>query len=74
MDNCPNCKVSWIGDPIPERMREHYSPPYFWRREIGIEIQGKGDRIDHYLCPDCGHEVSRKDHDNPKGKPPEMKG
>lgn len=36
-DNCPSCRVSLIGDSIPENIREHYHPPYVWRREIGIE-------------------------------------
>lgn len=53
MDNCPHCKVSLLGDPIPEESREHYSPPYFWRREIGREDPEKYDGVWEWLCPDC---------------------
>lgn len=51
-DNCPHCGVTLIGDPIPEDMRQHYSRPYFWRREIGIEYDK--DRVEEWKCPDCG--------------------
>lgn len=53
MDNCPHCKASLLGDPIPEYMREHYSEPYFWRREFGIEYHEKYDGVWEWKCPDC---------------------
>lgn len=53
MNNCPHCKVSLIGEEIPEEMREHYSAPYVWKREIGLEYPGKYDGIWEYMCPDC---------------------
>lgn len=61
MDNCPKCKVSFIGDPIPLFQREHYSPPYNWRREIGIEVPSIYDGCCAYRCPDCGHEFPRSE-------------
>jgi hypothetical protein len=54
LDNCPHCNASLIGDPIPEDIREHYSPPYHWRREIGMEYPEKYDGIWEWKCPDCG--------------------
>jgi transposase-like protein len=56
MDNCPKCNSSWIGDPIPENIREHYSPPYCWKREIGISWN---DRVQQWMCPDCNTKFSR---------------
>jgi hypothetical protein len=53
MDNCPHCGASLIGDEIPEEMREHYSPPYHWRREIGVEHSEIYDGIYYWMCPDC---------------------
>lgn len=53
MNNCPHCSVSLIGEPIPEDIRQHYSPPYHWRREIGIEDPDKYDGIWEWMCPDC---------------------
>jgi len=58
IDNCPKCKVSFIGEPIPEDMLEHYSGTH-WRREIGIEIRGKYDGISEWRCPDCGYTWDR---------------
>lgn len=51
-DNCPNCGTSWIGEPIPMVQRHFYQATHF-RREIGVEIRGKYDGVDHWLCPDC---------------------
>jgi hypothetical protein len=53
MDNCPHCGVSLIGDPIPEDRQKYYSPPYFWRREIGVELPEKYDGVWYWQCPDC---------------------
>jgi len=52
-DNCPHCGVSLIGDPIPKELREHYLPPYHWRREIGLEDRTKYDGVWEWKCPDC---------------------
>jgi predicted Zn-ribbon and HTH transcriptional regulator len=51
---CPKCKADLDGGPIPENIREHYRPPYRWSRVIGVELDH--DRIEHWRCPDCGHE------------------
>lgn len=53
MNNCPHCNVSLLGGPIPEELRKHYSPPYFWRREIGHEYPEKYDGVWEWSCPDC---------------------
>ena len=54
-DNCPNCKVSLIGDPIPDNLHKYYSPPYNYRREIGIEYPSRYDGVWEFFCPDCKH-------------------
>ena len=51
---CPKCHADMDGGPIPKNIRRHYSPPYRWSRLIGVELDG--DCIDHWRCPDCGHE------------------
>jgi hypothetical protein len=38
---------------IEEEVKQCYSPPYRWGREIGIEIQGDYDGISYLRCPDC---------------------
>jgi hypothetical protein len=53
MNNCPHCNVSLIGEEIPEAIREHYSPPYYWKREIGIEKPHLYDGVWEWQCPDC---------------------
>ena len=50
--NCPFCKVSLLGDPIPESQRQHFSGTH-WKREIAIVLS---DRVKCYRCPDCGNE------------------
>lgn len=64
MDNCPNCKVSFIGDIIPESIARHYSGTH-WRREIAIDggFMGVYDGTVAYRCPDCGHEYPRDNSD-----------
>lgn len=63
LDNCPKCNASFIGGPIPPEFIHHYSPPHFYRREIGIDggFIGVYDGIVAYRCPDCGHEFPRPD-------------
>lgn len=52
MDNCPHCKVSLIGDAIPDDIKHHYSSSN-WKREMGIEYPGKYDGVWEWQCPDC---------------------
>lgn len=61
MDNCPKCNANWVGGEIPEDIREHYSPPYVWKREIGIDggFAGIYDGVVAYMCPDCKEYVPR---------------
>jgi len=56
MDNCPKCKVSFIGEPIPADIVEHYAGTH-WRREIGYDggYMDIYDGIVAYKCPDCNH-------------------
>lgn len=51
-DFCPHCSADLWGDPIPEGIRENYSPPYRWRRDTGISDRD-ADRIVAWECPDC---------------------
>jgi hypothetical protein len=50
---CPLCAADFRGDPIPEKDREFFSPPYYFLRVITVTFN---DRFDHYKCPDCGYE------------------
>jgi|SRR5688572_20818672 len=38
---------------IVKFVQDSYSPPYTWRREIGIEILGWYDGVSYWMCPDC---------------------
>jgi predicted RNA-binding Zn-ribbon protein involved in translation (DUF1610 family) len=60
MDNCPNCKSSWVGEEIPEDIRSNYYGTH-WRREIGIDggYIGVYDGVVAIRCPDCGEEFPR---------------
>lgn len=50
--HCPQCGADFDGGPIPEDIRQHYSPPYRWSRVIGISDR---DRLVEWMCPDCKH-------------------
>jgi hypothetical protein len=56
--HCPACNADFDGGPIPENIREHYSPPYRWSRRVGLS---DGDRIFAWRCPDCEHQWPRQD-------------
>ena len=58
--NCPNCKSSWIGEPIPEQYKDMYSGTH-WIRSIGIDggFIGVYDGIVAIRCPDCDAEFPR---------------
>lgn len=60
IDNCPDCGVSFIGDPIPEDMVKHYAGTH-WRNEIAIDggYMGIYDGIVAHKCHECGHEFPR---------------
>jgi len=49
-EHCRACGADFDGGPIPESIRQHYSPPYRWDRKIGMS---DGDRIYAWKCPDC---------------------
>lgn len=51
-DFCPHCSTDLWGGPIPEGIRQHYSPPYRWRRDIAIYDRAS-DRTIAFECPDC---------------------
>lgn len=57
---CPSCKADLDGGPIPEDIRQHYSPPYRWERRIGIS---DGDSVYAWHCPDCEHQWLREGYD-----------
>jgi len=56
---CPACGADWQGPPIPLESRQYYGDSTHFSRLIGVEIRGKGDRVDHWKCPDCGAEFPR---------------
>lgn len=53
-DNCPKCKKSLVGDPIPEDIKHLYSGTN-WRLEIGVEYPEKYDGVWEWRCPFCEH-------------------
>lgn len=59
IDNCPHCKVSLIGEPIPEADREVFGSATHFRREIGI-YSLEEDRCVHNQCPDCGKVITNE--------------
>lgn len=51
--NCPHCKISLLGEPIPEEHKEHYAPgATHFKRELG-RYDWDQDRTVEYSCPDC---------------------
>lgn len=59
---CPHCGADLIGESIPEHVREHYSPPYYWKRKIGV-YSLELDRTTHWQCPDCEGKWERKGYE-----------
>jgi predicted Zn-ribbon and HTH transcriptional regulator len=53
-DNCPECGVSFQGDPIPEESRHYYGTATHYSRVIGWTDSTK-DITTHWICPDCKH-------------------
>lgn len=48
----------WYGKTekeIWEIIKEFYTPPYNWDKKIAVEMGF--DRVEYYLCPDCGHKM-----------------
>ena len=62
IDNCPKCKASFIGEPTPKDIVEHYAGTH-WRKEIGIDGGRAGiyDGVVAYKCHECGHEFPCND-------------
>lgn len=52
-------RFGWTDEQVEESMKNCYSPPYVWKREIGIEILGQYDGISRYRCPDCNTQFDR---------------
>lgn len=68
-ENCPLCDASFIGQPIPEDIRQHYGGATHFYRYHGIEIPEVYDGSLFYRCPDChrafhrwpeGHELRQR--------------
>ena len=52
-DNCPLCGADLRGPEIPEQDRWAYGGRKRFSRRIGVI---EHDRVDRWLCPDCGGE------------------
>lgn len=53
-DTCPHCHSDLDGGPIPENIRQHYSPPYRWSRKVLVKCgRAIAPGHDYYQCPDC---------------------
>lgn len=57
--SCPVCKADWRGEKIPRKNKKHYGGIEYYSRLVGVEVIGRGDRVDHWLCPDCGSRWDR---------------
>ena len=52
---CPKCRASMMGEPIPEKDREVFGGVEWFSRVIGFTDPDK-DGAWRWECPDCGHE------------------
>ena len=52
LQNCPNCGNSWCAEEIPKKIREHYSPPYFFSKLISLYDRDL-DCTTGWKCPFC---------------------
>lgn len=50
---CPACLHSWVGSPIHEDDRKFYGGQTNYSLLVGVEVRGKGDRVNHWNCPFC---------------------
>lgn len=50
-------RYGWTDEEVEKDMKECYSPPYRWGREIGIELAYDHplhyDGVSYWECPDC---------------------
>lgn len=56
-DNCPNCKHSLQGEPIPEYQRHNYGDRTHFSTKIGLYDRGR-DMTVAYKCPYCNYQWS----------------
>lgn len=61
MNYCPECNASWIGEEIPDGIKEYYYGTH-WRREIHIEVPEIYDGTCAVKCPDCNEIFPVGDH------------
>lgn len=60
-ERCPSCNADLDGGPIPENIRQHYSPPYRFSRRIDV-VDRQRDCVVAHKCPDCHHRWPAEDH------------
>ncbi len=50
-------RYGWTDEQVENNMKECYSPPYRWGREIGVELSydhpNYYDGVSYWQCPDC---------------------
>lgn len=50
-------RFGWTDQQVEDSMKEYYSPPYRWGREIGIQLlfdhPDHYDGVSYWQCPDC---------------------
>jgi hypothetical protein len=51
---CPHCQADLQGSEIPSEHREAYGNKTYFKRLIGMEVQGHYDGVAEWICPDCG--------------------
>lgn len=57
-ESCPECKASWVGDPIPEKYLHLYGHHNgHSSRLIGVNLSYDHPRhydgVSYWQCPDC---------------------
>lgn len=56
-------RYGWTDEEVEKSMKESYSPPYRWGREIGIELPYNHpqhyDGMSYWECPDCSTTFNR---------------
>lgn len=61
MNNCPECKSSWVGGEIPDDKKYLYATTH-WGRQIYIEISQIYDGACAVKCPDCNETFPVNQH------------
>lgn len=51
--NCPECGVSWIGNPIPDDLKKEYNNRSHFTKLVAVPAKNNFSKIVAYECPGC---------------------